>query len=144
MSYITIASELLDIITTVKNVPSAYLSEVFWYDPGYTDDSGFPYACIINRGGTEEHLDTATNQTLYRFSIRVCDVNKDKAQTETTIRSLVDEILAELRKRGNLQLGGAVDRVLPFEVTFWWENGTQTPMRYAEIQVEVLMHHSID
>lgn len=29
MSYITIASELLDIITTVKNVPSAYLSEVF-------------------------------------------------------------------------------------------------------------------
>lgn len=144
MSYVTIASELLDIITTIKNRPSAYLSEVFWYDPGYTDDSGFPYACVVSRGGTEENLDTATNQALYRFSIRACDVNKDKAQTETTIRSLVDEILAELRKRANIQFGGAVDRVLPFEVSYGWDNGTQTPIRWAEIQIDVLMHHSID
>lgn len=103
MSYKIIADELLSIITTVKST-SPYLSEVFGYDPGYTDDSGFPFACVVNRGGTEEHLDTATNQALYRFSIRVCDVNKDKAQTEETIRSLVDEIMTELRKRAHIQL----------------------------------------
>jgi len=89
-------------------------------------------------------LDTATNQTLYRFSIRVCDVNKDKAQTEETIRSLVDEILAELRKREHINFGGLVDRVLPFEVTFGWENSGQTPMRWGEIRVDVLMHYAID
>lgn len=144
MSFINISSEIFDIIETVKDVPSAYLSAVFSYDPGYTDDDGFPYACIIAKGATEEHLDTATNQTLYRFVIRACDVNKDKAQTEVTVRSLVDEILAELRKRAHINFGGTVDRVLPFEVTFGWDNGTQTPMRWAEIAVDVLMHYSID
>lgn len=143
MSYKIIADELLSIITTVKST-SDYLAEVFWYDPGYTDDSGFPFACVVNRGGTEEHLDTATNQALYRFSIRVCDVNKDKAQTEETIRSLVDEIMTELRKRAHIQLWGLVDRVLPFEVSFSWENANQTPMRCADIQIDVLAHHSID
>jgi len=102
MSFVNIADELLDIITTVKDVPSDNLSAVFGYDPGYTDEDGFPYACVISKGSTEEHLDTATNKALYRFIIRACDVNKDKATTEETIRSLADEILAELRKRAHI------------------------------------------
>lgn len=103
MTFINIASELKDIIDTVKSGSGAsYLSETFSYDPGYTDDSGFPYACVINRGASESHLDTATNKTLYRFVIRACDVNKDKAQLETTLRTLCDLILAELRKRANI------------------------------------------
>lgn len=145
MSFVNIANQIYDILVDIKDAPSAYLAEVFNHDPGYTDDSGFPYACVINRGATEEHLDTATNQTLYRFVVRACDVNKDKAQTETTVRSLVDEVLAELRKREHINFGGTVDRVLPFEVTFGWsENTSQVPMRWAEIEVNVLTHFSID
>lgn len=92
---------------------------------------------------TEESLDTAYNQALYRFTIRAVDVSTDKAQVETTMRGLADDLLAELRKRANLQLGGIVDRVLPFEVTFSWDNGQQTPTRVLEINIDVLENHSI-
>lgn len=87
-------------------------------------------------------MDTVYNQALYRFIIRACDVNKDKAQLETTIRSLADEILAELRKRANLTFDGTVDRVLPFTVTFGWDNSQQVPLRYVEIGVDVLMNYT--
>lgn len=92
---------MFDILTTVKTT-SDNLSAVFQYDPGYTDELGFPYACVVTKGVTEEALDTANNQALYRFTIRAVDVSTDKAQVETTMRGLADDLLAELRKRANM------------------------------------------
>jgi len=59
------------------------------------------------------------------------------------MRGLADDLLAELRKRANAQLGGLVDRVLPFDVNFAWDNGQQTPTRVLEINIDVLENHSI-
>jgi hypothetical protein len=48
MTFINTATKLFAIMTTVK-ASSSYLAEVFPYDPGFTDDSGFPYACLITK-----------------------------------------------------------------------------------------------
>lgn len=127
-------------MTTVK-ASSSYLSEVFAYDPWFTDDSGFPYACLITKGATEDNLDTAYNQITYTYIIRICDANKDKSTMETTIRAVADDMLAELRKRSNMLLWGVVDRVLPFEVSFGFTN--DTPMRYVDIQIQLLANKAI-
>jgi hypothetical protein len=60
---------------------------------------------------------------------------------ESTIRAVADDMLAELRKRSNMLLGGTVDRVLPFDVTFGFTN--DTPMRYVEIQIQLLANKAI-
>ena len=143
MSFITIAQKLKDILDTVKNASGSALSATFDYDPGYTSSLGFPYACVVNKTAEEEALDTANNQTLYHFVLRVCDVNSTKTQVEQNIRNCADQLLAELRKRENMTFGGTVDKVYPFQVNFFWDNSQQTPMRVCEITVDVLMHYSI-
>jgi hypothetical protein len=75
--------------------------------------------------------------------LRAVDVGKDKTTTETTVQTLADAILAELRKRANITLGGIADRILPFRVSFKWDNNGQTPFRYCEIEIDILVSHNI-
>jgi hypothetical protein len=137
MTFVNIASRLYTIIQNVKNAPWSKLSGVFSYDPSYTDEAGFPYASIINRGATESLGDQCENITLYAFSIRVCDVVNDKTLTENTLRSLCDDILAELRREVNLDLSGTVEKIYPLQVSWGWDNTSQNPLRFFEISMDV-------
>ena len=140
---ISIVNALYAILQKVLSDHPELVWAIFAHDPWSTDDDGYPYMCIVDKGATEEVLDTAMNQTLYSFAIRVVDVNKNRAQTVETVRKLTDALLVELRKREHLTLGGVADRVLPLEVVFAWDIWNQTPVRYCEINVDVLTHASI-
>lgn len=143
MSYYSIANEILDILETVRDAPGSRLASV--YDTEVPTSITYPYAVVSTGEATEEILDTSTNKTLYRFWIRAVNVADDKASTETTMRRLADDILAELRKRAHQNLGGTVDNVLPFTLSWWWENTSWTlPSRYFDIRIDVLKHYSID
>jgi hypothetical protein len=143
MTFVAINTALKSILDTVRDASGSVLAATFDYEVSYTDEDGTPYACIVNRGAEETALDSCSNQTLYKFSIRVIAVNKDKSLMESTMRTLADDILGELRKRVHLTLGGIVDRVLPFVVTWHWDNGQQVPLRYFEIEVSVLKNFAI-
>jgi len=141
MSFYAIGQNLKTILDTVKT-NSGRLANVYDYDSPDTD-TGYPYATLTPKQAEEESLDTAFNQTLYKFVIRAVDVNKDKAVMEATMRKLADDILGELRKGANQTFGGTVDRVLPFTVSWGWENTNQLPSRFFEVSVEVLKDFAI-
>ena len=71
------------------------------------------------------------------------DVNKEKSTMEQNMRKLADDILAELRKKAHTTFDGTVDRVLPFTTKWYWDNTGKLPMRYFEIEVEVMQNHNI-
>lgn len=141
MSFYAIGQSLKTILDTVQT-NSGRLANVYDYDSP-DPDTGYPYATLTPKQAEEESLDTAFNQTLYKFVIRAVDVNKDKAVMEATMRKLADDILGELRKGGNQTFGGTVDRVLPFTVSWGWENTNQMPSRFFEVSVEVLKDFAI-
>ncbi len=144
MGFVNIASEIFDILTTVKNAGGSQLAEVFNYDvAGPSSDTGYPYACVSNLAAIEDPLDSANNKALYTFLVRVVDVAKDKTLTEARMRSLADTILVELRKRGNATFGGVADKVFPFKTTWKWETGDKVPARVLEIEINVQQSHSI-
>ena len=142
MSYYAISQSIKTILEAVRDGAGGRLAAV--YDTQVPTSPEYPYATISTGEATEESLDTELNSTLYRFTIRAVNVAEDKVATETTMRKLADDILAELRKRGNQTLSGTVDRFLPFTLTWGYENGQTVPNRYFEIRLEVLKHYPID
>ena len=142
MTYVSIATKLKAIIDTVRDAGSSKLATTYNYDAPTTDETtGFPYAMISTWPVTEEVLDTRTNKVLYTFVIRACDANTDKADMETNMRGLADDILAELRKRSHLFLDDTVDRILPFQVSWSWGDSQGVQMRIFEIRIEILSHY---
>lgn len=141
MSYYDISQSLKNILIAVRDGGGNRLAQV--YDTEVPETTDYAYAVISNGDATEQSLDTSLNQTLYRFTIRCVTVAKDKVSAEATMRRLADDVMAELRKGANSQLGGTVDRFLPFTLSWGWENGNTVPNRYFEINIEVLKHYSI-
>lgn len=142
MSYYDISQKLKTILETVRDGAGGRLAAV--YDTQVPTTPGYPYATLSTGEATEESLDTELNSTLYRFTIRAVNVSEDKVATETTMRKLADDLLAELRKRENQTLGGTVDRFLPFSLNWGYESGSTVPNRYFEIRLEILKHYPID
>lgn len=141
MSYYDISQSLKNILIAVRDGAGGRLAQV--YDTEVPESASYPYAVISNGDATEQSLDTSMNQTLYRFTIRCVNVAKDKVSAEATMRRLADDVMAELRKGANSQLGGTVDRFLPFTLSWGWENGNTVPNRYFDISIEVLKHYLI-
>jgi hypothetical protein len=63
------------------------------------------------------------------------DQNLQVAIMEDRMRTLCDDILAELRKKANQTITAKGLRILPFSVTWGWSDG-QLPTRIFEILVE--------
>lgn len=142
MSWNAIANEIKSILDTVKGAQNSRLQEVYNYDAPDAD-TGYPYATLGDDGAEESSLDTMSNQAIYNFVIRVVDVNKDKSAMVVNMRKVVDDIMAELRKREHITLGGTVDRFLPFVVSWGWESTNQVPTRICEIKISVLKDFTI-
>lgn len=142
MSFQAIGASLKTILDTVKAASTRL--QIVYETPSPDTDTGYPYATISPASAVEEELDTATNQTLYKFVIRAVDASNSKATMEATMRNLCDEILAELRKGAHQTFGGTVDRVLPFNVSWGWETTNTLPSRFFEIEIEVLKNFDIN
>lgn len=72
MSFYDIGQQLKNILDTVQS-GSPRLKVVYDY-PSPDSDTGYPYATITPKDAEETFLDTALNQTSYRFLIRAVDV----------------------------------------------------------------------
>ena len=136
MSYTSIAAKLATILENVKNVGGSKLASYYTYENPQSDST--PFAQIMTGEAEETMLDTTTNEVAYRYKIRFIDINADKADMEATMRTLADQVLAELRKSTNELLGGEAVRFLPFKVTWGWDTGNQTPSRFFEVEMEAI------
>jgi len=96
----TISNELYTIINSL--VATTKLASVYNYDVKTYDS--VPCATITPLDTVETVLDTITNQDIVPFRIRIVDKNKDIANMEARMRTLADEVLAELRKKTNITL----------------------------------------
>ena len=142
MSYYGISTALYNILSPLV-ATSPRLAAV--YDTEVPSSPVYPYIVLAAGDAVEDELDTASNQTLYSYTIRAVTVAKDKDSMEDTMRQLADDVLAELRKRANQTLAGTADRFLPFTVSWGWSGeGTALPTRYWEIKMDILKDWSID
>jgi len=123
----TISNELYTIINSL--VATTKLASVYNYDVKTYDS--VPCATITPLDTVETVLDTITNQDIVPFRIRIVDKNKDIANMEARMRTLADEVLAELRKKTNITLNWATLN-MTFTVTWGWLDDEQ-PMRTFEI-----------
>jgi hypothetical protein len=84
------------VLDIVKNAPNSGLAEVYDYE--VPDGDAYPFATISTGQFDEDVEDTKTNLAKYNFTVRVVDVNKDKATMELNMRAVADDIMAEMRK----------------------------------------------
>ena len=125
--FTTISSKLYDIVNwlvATTKLASVYNYEVKTYD-------SVPSATITPLDTIETVLDTVNNQDDISFRIRVVDKNKSVALMEARMRTLCDAIIAELRKKTNITLGGTICN-MTFNITWGWLDDEQ-PMRTFEI-----------
>jgi len=122
-----ISNELYTIINSL--VATTKLASVYNYD--VKTYNSVPCATITPLDIVEIPLDTVTNMDTVPFRIRVVDKNKSVESMEARMRTLADELLAELRKRENITLNWTVCNI-NFGVTWGWLDDQQ-PMRTFDI-----------
>jgi len=133
----TISNELYTIINWL--IATTKLASVFNYD--VKEYTSVPCATITPLDVTEWVLDTVTNIDTLPFRIRVVDKNKDLANMEARMRTLADDILAELRKKENITLWWNACN-MTFTIGWGWIDDSQ-PMRIFDITCIVTVTNSI-
>lgn len=134
MWYVNIWNSIASILNWL--IAGTTLTAVYNYD--VKEAMSFPYAVVSAQTWEENILDTASNEIIYWFVIRIIDTNKDIANMETRMRTLVDNVLAELRKKINLTLSWSVIKFLPFTINWGWYDWPQFPVRVCEIKVSIV------
>jgi len=120
-------------------VASTTLNVVYNYDVKWNDT--FPYATISTADWEEIYLDNLVNKTNLKFIIRVYDQNKSIATMEARMRLLIDNIMIELRKKGNCTLWDIVES-MTFNLNWWWQD-MEMPVRVCEITCNIQMVNNI-
>jgi hypothetical protein len=144
MSVITIRNELYTILDAIK--VAAGFAAIYKEMP--TDIPITPAVAIIVSGGSEGYSSTAKNNLGTNLTVR-CMVEKfengddDETQTDK-LWTLVDSIMAELRKDDNRCLSGSVHSVI-FPSFEGIEIGTvgNTIVFYVDIQIQTESFKSI-
>ena len=120
-------------------VASTTLNVVYNYDSKWSDT--FPYATISTVDWEEIYLDNLVNKTNLKFIVRVYDQNKSISTMEARMRLLIDNIMIELRKKGNCTLWDIVES-MTFNLNWWWQDMEQ-PVRVCEITCNIQMVNNI-
>ena len=115
------------------------LNIVYNYDIKTADT--FPYATISVMDWEEIYLDNLVNLTNLKYIIRVYDQNKSVALMEARMRLLIDNIMIELRKKGNCTLWDIAES-MTFNLNWWWQDMEQ-PVRVCEITCNIQMVNNI-
>ena len=77
-------------------VTNPWVVDVYNYEVKTSES--YPYISITPTNITEDVLDQLQNQSIYNFTIRVIDKNKDVAVMEARMREIVDLVLWKLRE----------------------------------------------
>ncbi len=115
------------------------LNVVYNYDVKTWDS--FPYATISVMDWEEIYLDNLVNLTNLKYMIRVYDQNKSVALMEARMRLLIDNIMVELRKKGNCTLWDIAES-MTFSLKWGWQDMEQ-PVRVCEITCNIQMVNNI-
>ena len=118
MTFIAIRSALVTVITPVKN--AAVVAEIYNYMPKNLPET--PAIAIIDAPSGEVYSNTGENLLEIKYIIRcmVEDIKTSETSTQiTTLLTVVDAVLAELRKVANASLEST-------SIYFMFENITET------------------
>lgn len=114
------------------------VAAVYNYDIKVEDSPLTPCIIITPADGLETILDTAYNETIIPFYVRLLDqATDDRSAMENNIRSLADAVMEKIKDMAAVSYSnGATKRV-----TFTYKRGrtdTTEPMRVFELLVEFL------
>ena len=126
--YSTIGQKLYEIINALE--PTTKIAAVYNYDKKEFD--AFPSVIISPSDQTENIFDTRDNESVYKFIVRVVDLNKNVSSMEARMREICDDILETLRK--NQFLDNTVHRTT-LSVRWGWAS-QDVELRVCEIVVE--------
>lgn len=90
----------------------------------------FPCSMVIAKAGAEGIFDTMDNETKMQFVIRTMLLDENNKATYDKMLSVLDAVLAELRKNNHCTLGGLVQK---FEV-----NGDITLFRTKQASYNIV------
>ena len=110
----TALKAILDPLITTTTLTAVYDYDLKSYE-------SFPVATISTSDWEETYLDSSNNISILKFIIRVADQNKVVATMEARMRTLVDAILVELRKKTNCELWGIAEW-MTFSIIWGWKD----------------------
>lgn len=146
MSYSAIHTKLVDILETIKTAPGSLLPLYFAHEEPTSSDliTAWPYAQIIVKSSEERPLDTISNTGAYTFIVRVSSYHENRDVLETTMLTLADQIMGEVRKEINETLDGVATKFFTFNIAWGFESGNGTaPIRYFDLEIMVETIHDI-
>lgn len=120
-------------------ISTTKLNKVFNYDvKKYT---GFPCATISPLDWDNLFFDSANDELLLQYRVRIVDQNVWIAAMEPRIRQLADEIITELSKKSNAWLNWTVCSFTMW-VSWWWLDD-QMPTRICDLNINARIITSI-
>ena len=131
--WIALYNKLTPLISTTT------LSAVYNYDIKTAES--YPYATVSTWDWEEIYLDNLVNETNFKFIIRVYDQNKSVSTMEARMRTLIDTIMVELRKKWNCTLWWLIES-LTFNLKWGWQD-FEEPTRVCEITCNIKMVNNI-
>lgn len=114
------------------------LTEVYNYDVRVEEAFTTPCAIITPADSTEDILDTAYNEVIMPFHVKVIDEgSENRAEMEDNIRDLVDVVTEKIKDMAEVSYSNGATKRKTYKHTWWWTN-TPIPMRMCEILIEFL------
>lgn len=129
MGYQDIATQLINILTGITDI-----NRVYGFEPKELKD--YPTATVTALSHKDTFKDTASNQRLFIFMIRLYYRTDIEEDAETILRALTDQVIGALES--NVRLNNAVDFARPTEAR-WLYQEREVPVRVVEIEIEASM-----
>ncbi len=129
MGYQDIATQLINILTGITDI-----NRVYGFEPKELKD--YPTATVTALSHKDTFKDTASNQRLFTFMIRLYYRTDIEEDAETILRALTDQVIGALES--NVRLNNAVDFARPTEAR-WLYQEREVPVRVVEIEIEASM-----
>jgi len=130
----TALKAILDPLITTTTLTAVFNYDVKTYDT-------FPLCNIMIADSEETYLDSSNNMADLKFIIKIIDQNKSIATMEVRMRTLVDTILVELRKKSNCTLWWIAEWIT-FSIIWGWQDYEQ-PTRVCEITCKVRVVNTV-
>lgn len=128
MAYASFSSHIVSVLSGLV-APTTALQSVSSFP--VKEKASYPWAAVYPDETREQIFDTVTDLSEYSFAVRIADRNDGAETTESTLRSLVDSVLAALRQVSNLPSGAVRAE---FAVKWGWEDA-EIPLRVVEVRV---------
>jgi|SRR5581483_10907864 len=128
MSYITIGTEIYNLLNTITQINILYQHEP-------KELKEYPAVTISALGHKNIPHDTAGNVRQFQFMIRAYYRTDIAGDAESILRDLADKIITKLE--GSVSLNGSCDYTRATEAKYFFGE-KEVPMRWVEIMIEAV------